>query len=229
MSDRAELLEDTDAFGGLNNEARIELAGLAVERHLKRGETIYAPGDQGASLFVIHEGVVRSALPGPDDRYFAHARMERPTVFGHLAVLDAGQRDAHASAATAVTLLEFGREDLLAFLREHPETLDGLFRAMGRLVRRAGALITDLAFLDAQARLARRILQLANPAGEVVDLVRQRRVSQSELASMIGTSRQTVNQLLKSFENAGSIEFVGDGIRVTSVELLEKLSTGTLP
>ena len=82
-------------------------------------------------------------------------------------------------------------------------------------------LLSDLAFLDLQGRLARQLLALANE-GEA--MARTRRVTQTELASMVSGARQTVNQALRSLEARGYIRADGRGFQILDRRRLEHLA-----
>jgi CRP/FNR family cyclic AMP-dependent transcriptional regulator len=94
-----------------------------------------------------------------------------------------------------------------------------VLKALGGLIRRADLLATELVFLDLPGRLARRLLELAEahdgpPAGD--GKLRTRRVTQTELANMVGGSRQSVNIALRSLERRGYVRLVG-----WTIELLD--------
>jgi CRP/FNR family transcriptional regulator, cyclic AMP receptor protein len=226
LDEKIALLSSTDAFGSFTYESLKLLASGSELKKFSRDHVVYEPGDEGRSMFVVVDGIVNSSLASADGRRLGLARMEQPTVFGHLAALDGQERDARVITTTSVTLLEIPREVVLDAVKQDPDGIDGLFRSLGRLVRRAGDIIENLAFLDARARLAARLLQLTS-AGEIVRLDKGRRISQAELATFIGTTRQTVNELLNSLEADHCIERTDGVIQVVSAEALHKVVQGS--
>jgi CRP/FNR family transcriptional regulator, cyclic AMP receptor protein len=92
------------------------------------------------------------------------------------------------------------------------------------LIRRLTDQTSDLVFLDLPGRVAKLLLGLAGeseaqPATEhVIDVS----FTQTEIANMVGGSRQSVNQILRTFESAGYIETVGHSIRILRADTLRR-------
>jgi CRP-like cAMP-binding protein len=89
------------------------------------------------------------------------------------------------------------------------------------MVRRTTRQISDLAFLSLQGRVAAKLLDLTGPDGD-----RTRRVTQVELATMVGGARQTVNQALRSLESRGYIRSAGRSFAILDREQLRRLAGG---
>jgi CRP/FNR family transcriptional regulator, cyclic AMP receptor protein len=92
--------------------------------------------------------------------------------------------------------------------------VDAVLKSLGTMVRRADRLATDLVFLDLPSRVARRLLELAEDSAGTSP--RTRRVTQTELANMVGGTRQSVNLALRTLEERGCIRLVG-----LTIELLD--------
>jgi CRP-like cAMP-binding protein len=153
------------------------------------------------------------------------ATLHRADTFGELAVIDGGPRSASAEAVEPTTLLVLARSALLEVLHDHPAVTDGLLRSLGVLARRLTDQAADLVFLDLHGRVAKLLVNLVDKnesgggAGEVVlDL----HLTQGELASMVGGSRQSVNQILRAFEQLGYLELQGRRMVVRRPDLLRR-------
>src|SRR5512135_1812380 len=98
-------------------------------------------------------------------------------------------------------------------MRAHPAVLDGLLTALGRMVRRLTEQTGDLAFLGLTPRLAKVLARLAEPPAPAETAGRaapaQVTLTQSELAGMVGASRQAVNRALQSMVLPGVIDIEG--------------------
>jgi CRP-like cAMP-binding protein len=91
------------------------------------------------------------------------------------------------------------------------------------MVRRTTRQVSDLVFLNLRGRVARQLLLLAADGDGAGTITRQ--VTQSELATMVGGARQTVNQELKWLESNGCIRAVGRAFALLDREQLQRLAT----
>jgi CRP/FNR family transcriptional regulator, cyclic AMP receptor protein len=215
----AELLASTDLFGVLDAAALSDVAERALIRVVEKGQTIFVQDEPGDRLFVIAEGAIKLVVRSAQGEVVELARQWPPAVFGEVALLDGGPRSATAEAVERTTLVVVTRDELIRLLRSTPRIVDQVLKALGGLIRRADQQTIDLVFLDLPGRLARRLLELAEVPDGPPDRgggMRTRRVTQTELANMVGGSRQSVNIALRSLEKRGLVRTVG-----WSIELLD--------
>jgi CRP/FNR family cyclic AMP-dependent transcriptional regulator len=214
----AALLAETDLFGVLDPATLEEVATRTLVRVVEKGQTIFVQDEPGDRMFVIAEGAVKLVVRSTQGEVVELVRHWRPATFGEVALLDGGTRSATAEAVERATLVVVTRDELIHLLRSDPQVVDRVLKALGGLIRRADQQATELVFLDLPGRLARRLLELAEtPAdGPHGPRPRTRRVTQTELANMVGGSRQSVNIALRSLERRGLIRLVG-----WSIELLD--------
>lgn len=214
----AELLAETDLFGVLEPATLEEVAARALVRVVEKGQTIFVQDEPGDRMFVIAEGAVKLVVRSTQGEVVELVRHWRPATFGEVALLDGGTRSATAEAVERATLVVVTRDELIHLLRSDPQVVDRVLEALGGLIRRADQQATELVFLDLPGRLARRLLELAETPGDGPKgpRPRTRRVTQTELANMVGGSRQSVNIALRSLERRGFIRLVG-----WSIELLD--------
>ena len=215
----ADLLASTDLFGVLEARALAEVAQRTMVKVVDRGQTIFVQDEPGDRLFVIAEGAVKLVVRSAQGEVVELARHWRPAVFGEVALLDGGPRSATAEAVERTSLVVVTRDELIRLLRSTSEVVDQVLKALGGLIRHADQQAIELVFLDLPGRLASRLLELAEapdatPSGD--GRLRTRRVTQTELANMVGGSRQSVNIALRSLEKRGFVRLVG-----WSIELLD--------
>lgn len=194
-------------FAGLAEADLAELsAGLRARRY-RRGETIFLCGAPGESLCVVESGLVRLGLTSADGREMVLALMGPGDFFGELALLDGRPRSADAVAAEETRLLLLSRERFLRVLEARPRVAIELLQVLSERIRRDTQLLQDAVFLDVPARLAAVLLRLAGAADRSPDAATSLpvRLSQAALASMVGTSRESVNRWLGAFEQQGLI------------------------
>jgi len=207
----AELLAQTDLFGVLDEATLMEVAERTLVRVVERGQTIFVQDEPGDRLFVLADGAVKLVVRSAQGEVVELVRHWPPAVFGEVALLDGGPRSATAEAVEPAILVVVTREELIRLLRSDTQVVDAVLQSLGALIRRADLLATELVFLDLPGRLARRLLELAELPGHSGNegRPRTRRVTQTELANMVGGSRQSVNIALRSLEKRGYIRLVG--------------------
>jgi CRP/FNR family transcriptional regulator, cyclic AMP receptor protein len=220
----ASLLAEVELFGELDDGARLAMAERAGRRVVERGQAVFWQDEPGESMFVLLEGAVKLVVRSKDGEVVELVRHDPPACFGELAVLDGGPRSATAEAVERSTLLIVTRAELLRLLRSEEQAAEALLRSLGTMVRRTTQQVTDLAFLTLQGRVAAKLLELAGTAGEGV--ARTRRVTQVELATMVGGARQSVNQVLKSLEARGFIRPAGRAVEILQPHQLRRLAGG---
>ncbi len=115
-------LDAVEIFTPLSDGAHQSMAGSSHVHFYPRGETILRRGDDGRSMFVIHEGTVSIRIPDGESRELKEvASLQAGMFFGEMSVLTGQSRSAYAVAVTDVVLIEIGKEALEPILRDHPE------------------------------------------------------------------------------------------------------------
>ena len=207
----AALLSKTELFADLDEEALNHLGSRATTRTYRRGQRIFTQGDEGDHLFVVIDGLVKILVSSPEGDDVVLATVRPQEAFGELALIDGGPRSASADALISTTVLVLSRLSWLELLRERAEVTEKLLVSLGRMVRRLTEQTTDLVLLDVQTRVAKFVYGLAESRADRRDdgWWINLQLTQSDLAAMVGGSRQTVNQALRALERRGMIELDG--------------------
>jgi CRP/FNR family cyclic AMP-dependent transcriptional regulator len=215
------LLGRVEPFQGLDERARLAMVEHGTRRVVDKGQMVFWQDEPGEAMFVLLEGSVKLLVCSRDGELIELHRHIAPAVFGELALLDGGPRSASAEAVERSLLLVVTRPEVLRLLRSEDQLAEALLRILGAMVRRTTRQISDLAFLSLQGRVAAKLLDLTGP-GEA----RTRRITQVELATMVGGARQTVNQALRSLETRGFIRSVGRTFEILDRDQLRRLAGG---
>jgi CRP/FNR family transcriptional regulator, cyclic AMP receptor protein len=220
----AAVLGRSRLFGGLDEATLNELAKEAVERAFEKGQFLFHQGDIGESLFVMTEGLAKVLVTSERGDEMVLVTLRPGDTFGELALLDGGARSASAEALEPTTVLSLNRPTFLALLAKHPSLRETLLTSLGRVVRRLTEHAADLVFLDLHGRVAKLLVTLAEERGEKHDgaIVLDLDVTQSDLAHMVGGSRQSVNQVLHWFQGRGYLEISGRRILVARLDALRR-------
>lgn len=192
-------------------------------RRFRKGETVFHQGDPGDALFIVASGSVKVVLPSNEGSEPAIVAVLGPgEFFGELALLDGAPHSATIVAVEPTETFILHREAFLAQIDTEPALRRALLASLAAEIRRLTGHVEDLHFLDLPGRLASRIVRLAadrphEPDGAV-------RIpwpyTQSELAGMIGGSRQSVNRLLADLADEGLVRLERDVLVVTDLDRL---------
>ncbi len=203
-------------FTGCQVDVLRALAGRLRLRRFRRNEVIFHQGDAGDSLHIIASGSVKIVLPSAEGDEAIIATLRPPDFFGELALLDGQPRSATAAAVEPTETLALSRPVFLELLNAHDELRDALFASLAAELRRLTGHVEELHFLDLAGRLARRLTQLAEEAAPSAEgeVTLDWPYTQSDLASMIGGTRQSVNKLLGSLIADGLVRIERDALVV---------------
>jgi CRP/FNR family cyclic AMP-dependent transcriptional regulator len=218
---RAAVLARTELFQGIDEATQRRIAGHVAERVVEPGQCVFIQGEPGDRMYVLAEGAVKLYVSSRDGGIVELVRHRPPAAFGEVALLDGGPRTASAQAVERSVLLVVTRPELLRLLRSDEQLAESLLRILGAMVRRTTRQVSDLAFLSLQGRVAAKLLDLTEPGQD-----QTRRITQVELATMVGGARQTVNQALRSLEARGFIRSNGRMFEILDREQLRRLAGG---
>jgi CRP-like cAMP-binding protein len=214
-------LRDCALFRDAADPALVQLVGRLRQRRFRRNEVIFHQGDPGDSLHIVDEGSVKIALPSPEGDEAIIATLRQGDFFGELALLDGAPRSATAVALEPTTTLALPRDAFLELLDQDRGLRDALLTGLAHELRRVTGHVEELHFLDLAGRLAMRLSRLARDADPSSDEVRlDWPYTQSDLASMIGGTRQSVNKLLSELVNDGLVVLEPDTLVIPSVSAL---------
>jgi CRP/FNR family transcriptional regulator, cyclic AMP receptor protein len=201
-----ELLAKTPLFGVLSAEDLEELARATRTRAYDRGDIIFHKDDPGYTLYVIVSGAVKISVSSVEGDEIILTILTSGQFFGEMALFDDQPRSADAEAIQATEVVTVQREDLLRLLEKRPRmAITQLLKLLAQRLRATDELLQDAAFLDIPARLAKRLLDLAEAHGEKTQNGTRisLRLTQQDLASMIGARRENVNRALAYYQSRG--------------------------
>ncbi len=225
----ASLLGRASLFAGLDQSELRELGACTRRRGYRKGEHIFHQGDPGDAVFVLTEGRVKVVFASEEGDEMIIATLQPPDSFGELALIDGGPRSASIQTLEPTTVLTLTRATLLDLMSRHPEVTDVVLRSLGRLVRGMIAQAGDLVFLDLHGRVAKLLVRLIEqPADHPSErLSLDLGMTQSDLAAMVGGSRQSVNQILRLFERRGYLRLEGHRLVVKDLEALRRRASSS--
>ena len=179
-----------------------EISRSAIPRSYPARTVIVSEGDRSDALYVILEGRCRAYVSDENGREAILSDMGPGEYFGEVA-MDKGPRSASVVTLEPAKLLVVPAERFRAFLAENP---DFAFHFIGKLLHRIRELthnVSGLALLDAYGRVARLLLESARE--EDGRQVVAERMTQTEIASRVGCSREMVSRIFKDLVQGGYV------------------------
>lgn len=196
------LLRTYPLFSDLNDEELEMIQNMMVNRKFRRNNLIIFEDDVGNSLFVIKQGRVKISRISPDGSEAILAILGQGDFFGELSVIDGQGRSASVTSIDDVELLMLRRSDFLEMLSRIPKIAITLLKELAGRIRKSDTHIRSLSLLDARGRIASTLIRLAEDIGMIKNskVVIPELPLQRDLASIAGTSRETISRVLKKFE-----------------------------
>ncbi len=208
-------------FADLDEESLKELSAVARKRVFRQGEVIFHRDDPGQVLYIVKEGKVKIGLTSPDGQEVSLTVFGAGECFGELSILDGEPRSADAIALERAELYALQRQDFVNVVMNHPKIAVQVMKVISQRLRQADQQIEDLLFLDVYGRVAKKLLELSEthgvPTSQGVRI--ELRLTQQELASMVGASRESVNKVMGYFTDKRYI--MTDKHKITLMKLAD--------
>lgn len=197
-----QFLASTELFSDLTNAQLALISQDIIPRRYEQGEVIFREGDPGEVLYMVQTGQVRifvNSLDGSETSVILFGRAG--DIFGELAVIDGLPRSATAVALDKTTLYTIQRQTFSQHMRHMPQLSFNFMHELTKKVRYNTRQMDSLTSLPVPQRLARKLMELAQNYGRVQanGVVIDMTLTQSNLASLIGATRESTNKALRDF------------------------------
>jgi CRP-like cAMP-binding protein len=203
----ASLLGRVPVFETLGPAELTQVADVAIPRAFRGGEVVFREGDDSDTCYVVRAGHARAIREHADGRQITLATFGPGEIFGELAMFDDELRSATVEATEELAALAILGSDMRRLMREHPEIAVKLAVALVRRLRQANERLARQSFQTVQSRVAAALAQLVEQArtegqGERDVVVT---ATQSDVAKLAGSSRESASRFLAVLERAGVI------------------------
>lgn len=195
----SKFLESIPLFSKLNTSSVLSLARASRFRHAEKGEVIFFQSDPSELVYIVRSGDISIMLNSADGRDMVIDEMRAGDIFGYLGILTNKARSTSAIARKKSEFLIISRN---VFLNVVDVDLQFTRRMLDHVAKRllsSRERESALAFMDAQARLARLLLELEKQGMDKGYIT----ISQDELAHRTGLIRQTVAKALGKWRRNG--------------------------
>lgn len=204
-----------ELLGGLSPEKVRQVMATARRRRFARREVLFHEGDPATALHLLARGRVAVRVTTPLGDVATLDVLVAGDVAGEQALVSGDyRRMATVVALERTETLSIDESAFAALREEHPSIVTAVNQLLAARIRKLDARLLEALYLPAEIRLRRRLLELTETYGDVVPL------TQEDLAGMAGTTRATVNRLLRKEEQAGSVSLSRGRIAVLDHQAL---------
>ncbi len=205
---------------GLDPEVRTDILGVSQRRRFAKRETVFHEGDPSGGMHLIQSGWVAIRLTTPLGDVATVAVIGPLEPLGEQSLVeDGGRRSTSALTLTVVETWYLSRETFDDLRRRHPSVDRFLATLFDERLRRVSARLVEALYVPAPARVMRRVAELADTFGPDTAIP----LTQEDLASLAGTTRPTVNRIIRQAEKAGAVQAERGQLFVVDRDAVAKL------
>lgn len=219
MAIQSELLQLVHYLSGLSpDELESIKKFIVLEKRIEKGEIFLLEGEWDDYCYFLISGVVKVYKTSANGReQILHIATQGESL-NDVSTFDGGPNAASMLAMTPVLLYGVRKSDFVTIFQDNLQVALNTIKALANRVRRDSTLVKELSFSHVTTRLAKLLLE---HAGEETDT--WPRLTQQDMAAMVGTSREVVNRSLRTLEENGAIRLERHGIIILKKQALEAM------
>ena len=211
------MLRAIPLFKDLNDTDMVLINDLAIEKQVPKSTIVLTEGAVGDSLFAIVHGRVKVFIGDQEGREVILKILGPGDFFGEMSMIDSEPRSASVSTLDACTFKVLSHHAFEQCLLRAPRIATLVMQSLAKRLRDADRKISTLALMDVYGRVASTLLDLAVDDGG--KLVVGEKLSQQDIANMVGASREMVNRILKDLSDRGYISVESKTITIHDQKL----------
>jgi CRP-like cAMP-binding protein len=225
MAVEVEHLKSIPYLSGLGSGELEAIRQLVFERSADRGELILLEDEPTQTVYFVVTGVVKAFKTSAEGKEQILCILRPGDSFNDPSVFDGGPNPISAIAMSPVRLYGISKTDMETLLREHPRIALNIIKVLAGKVRHFVSLVEDLSFRHVTGRVAKLLLEYAtNGSEEGKEKGLRPRLTQQDMAAMVGTAREVVGRSLKTLEEEGAIKMERHRIAIVDRKALEEMS-----
>ena len=187
------MLAEVPLFSSLDASTLDKLSSLLIKKEFKRNQALISEGDYSRSLFLIQTGRTKVFSNDEEGKQTIFAFLGAGDYCGELSLLDAEPRSASVVALEKTIALQLNYTPFNAFLKTHPEISYSIFKTLTARIRQMDRTICNLTSLDTYGRIVQLLYQEAQDKNGTMIT---ERLTQQDIAEMVGSSREMVSRIL---------------------------------
>lgn len=197
------------------------VAASRLARHPNRS-TLFFKGDTSSESYLLVSGRVYIYGDAASGQRIILNVITPGQLFGEVAMVDGGARSAHAETAQVSETLVLSKLEFQNLMQENPAVRTGVMQLVTQKLRATTEQMHDAGLFDVEQRLARLFVRLLEQSDRETAFVLQ--LSQSDLAALVATSRETVNRRLKSWKQRGILSIDETDVQVHDEARLREIA-----
>lgn len=215
-------------FAGIAPHIMQRLDAAAHQHIYQAGATIFNEGDACAGFHVVVEGLVRIYRISPEGRLHTLSLLRPTASFNEVAAVDGRMNPYNAVAVTQAVIVAISHNQIMELLSSERDVLQNYVQALAHVNREYIERLEDMTFRTIPSRLAKLFLHETTYADQISET--PTKLTQEDIASILGTTREVVGRALRGLLNAGLLRKEGRQVFIADREGLEHLSiTNEMP
>lgn len=224
MAIQTDLLQSMRYFSGIDAGLLESISPYFTEVKYDKGTHFLSEGSRTDSLYFIVSGLVKVYKTSPHGKEQVLHIAPPGDSLNDVSLFDEGPVAAGMVALSPVVLYSINKKDILKVLKENPPIMMNVIRALAQRIRRDSNLLEDLSSSQVLARLAKLFLGRYGGEEQTVGL----NLTQKDMASLVGSSREMVNRSLKVLEDMGGIRLSRRKVFILDKDILHKIAEGSI-
>ena len=202
---------------GMSQEAVHSFNAMMRRTKRRRGEWVYVHGDPADSIYLLQKGRMKITALSEDGHEVVHEIVNPGEIFGETSSILGIPRTTSAQTLEASLLCEIRQKDLESLLIAYPELSLQLLKSLGQRLKKAEAQLLNVICNDVPTRVREALIDLIDgESGVQRDQPVRIKITQQDLASLIGASRQKTWEALKELESSNVLQLMYRSILVTA-------------
>ena len=217
VGERTMTLKAVPFFTQLSDKELDTIRAVAAEKSYPKNAVVLTEGEMGDSLYMIMTGKVKVFIGDEEGREIILKILGPGDFFGEMSMIDKQPRSASVTTIEASMFLVLSHAAFERCVEQAPRIANMVMRVLAQRVREADRKIGTLALMDVYGRVASTLLELSVYSNG--KLMVGEKLSQQDLANMVGASREMVNRILKDLSERGFISIESKSITIINREL----------
>ena len=199
------ILKEKPFFTPMNPEEQERVSASLITVHLKRGDAAFRCGSEPKGLYFVKEGSIKSVIRTRNGEELTSAVFAKHDFFGISALMDGLRYDYDAVALKPCRLFLLRKADFVKLLGNSPDIIHLIINSLSSRMRKKNRQLKDICFSTVSRRVAKKLAELAGEYGRKNDqtVTIDLGLTQSDLAGLLGTTRESVNKALGAYQKKG--------------------------